>query len=155
VEYGVERAEPVSSQSFTNSTTKNSVMNLSLITPKRRHPRQSEQCGECGDPLTQSSIHDHMVEKHGYMRVGAQVFKRVLCQYKDCGAPGLYKVGMHVSCKQHSNALKVIAVRKTASYDSGIASNLAEHYDSIDKQQRSRDGLKKLKGSFHPLRRSA
>ena len=32
------------------------------------------QCNECGETVTLEGIADHMVEKHGYMRVGGAGF---------------------------------------------------------------------------------
>lgn len=130
-------------------------MRSSLFAPKGRYTDPYGVCGECGKKFADESIRDHMVEQHGYMRVGAQVFKRVLCQFKECGAPGLYKVGVHVSCGAHREALSKLALVRSDSYDAGVGSRIENHNTVREKQQREVDSLNKMKGTLRPQLRSA
>lgn len=57
------------------------------------------QCNVCGyNPTTIEDFRQHVVSKHGMIRVGAQVFTRRFCH---CGKPGLYYVGQLSFCKVH------------------------------------------------------
>lgn len=130
-------------------------MSFSLFASRALFQRHYAQCGECGETCEDGLVGDHMVNVHGYIRVGAQVFKRVLCKYKDCGQPGLYKVGVYVSCQLHREELKRIAVQRTRSYDEGVSARIEGREDTIERQHKVRDSKDRMKRSFHPLQRSA
>lgn len=68
-----------------------------------KRKRNSIACSECGESFaaTKNSVQDHTVNKHGYMREGAQVFKRIPCIA--CVKPALYKVGGVGYCKDHKH----------------------------------------------------
>src|SRR5208283_2500393 len=61
-------------------------------------------CSRCGHVWTEEEkktdgVNQHMVDAHGFKRVGAQVFLSLPCIA--CNKPGLYKVGIVAYCKDH------------------------------------------------------
>lgn len=63
-------------------------------------------CCVCGYAWTKEErekdrlcVTQHMIEKHGFKKVGAQVFQSIPCVA--CTKPGLYKVGSIAYCKEH------------------------------------------------------
>jgi len=59
-------------------------------------------CRECGENIS-GKVFEHMAEKHGYIREGAQVFLRKVCSY--CDKPALYRVGGRGLCRDHKHCL--------------------------------------------------
>ena len=84
---------------------------MQVKAPIRTHVRKVKGarnpiCCECGYAWTEeeqkeniSCVSNHMVEMHGYKRVGAQVFRSTPCV--GCRKPGLYRVGAVAYCKEH------------------------------------------------------
>lgn len=68
------------------------------------------RCAECGDDFTgceKGVLKNHLVEKHDYIREGAQVFKRHLCGI--CGKPALTSWGARFFCGEHKEFAKKVA----------------------------------------------
>jgi hypothetical protein len=89
----------------------------------------SADCSECGFVWTQpergydlyNEIMNHMVEKHGYKRVGSQVFRSTVCAGPGCKKPGLYKVNMsgYTFCSDHKQLAVDRCFLRTLRLDKG------------------------------------
>jgi hypothetical protein len=59
-------------------------------------------CNECGVEvlsMNREEFFTHMVNSHGYRRIGENVFKHRVCRM--CSKTALYKVGCDGYCKDH------------------------------------------------------
>lgn len=75
------------------------------------------ECTECGSGIMLQQMKDHLVSEHNYMKVGAQVFKRHLCEI--CSKPALHRSGVRTFCGAHKTYANLTAVRTTRHLDSG------------------------------------
>jgi len=63
--------------------------------------KKEASCMECLGKRTfvnHAEFTDHLVNEHGYIRLGESAYKHRLCH---CGKTGLYKVGVLVFCSDH------------------------------------------------------
>ena len=93
-------------------------------------PPPAKKCYLCGEVFTDVQ---HLVDAHGYIRQGAQVFKRYFCH---CGKPGIYRVGTQNFCSTHKqDAVKGAKI---------VTKNWDKHTIEADKIEDEKDKL--LKG---------
>lgn len=96
-----------------------------------------DPCSLCGYvPSSADNSRDHMVNQHGFMRVGAQVFRRLVCVM--CPKPGLYRVGHLAYCRDHLDAAKkkrMVAV-KVLDDQAATVSDDRKRYDYLDLSRR-------------------
>ena len=113
-----------------------------IFNPAPLKSKLSPKCGRCEhvwtpEELAGDGINRHMVEEHGYKRVGGQVFQSYPCVA--CGKPGLYKVGRKSYCKEH---IHLATARRV---EIGL---------KIDRNERGRD-QERAKHDTHTLSRKA
>lgn len=100
-------------------------------------------CRECGvnfqgsENTDKHPLQDHLIEAHGYKRVGGQVFKPKFCA---CGKPGLYQLGSQSVCAEHKNGLAAVVVRESSRYDRNVSReielNRKHKLEAIDKSRK-------------------
>ena len=90
---------------------------------------------------------NHMVEVHGYLRSGNQVFKRHFCEVvtkgEPCSHPAIYKLGARMYCskhKDHAKAITLIVNRKREGLNS-----------EMEKQIRLNDSGRVAKEKHHAM----
>ena len=106
----------------------------------------STVCNLCESDISLLTVEErkqHLVDAHGYQRVGETVFKRQVCRY--CGKPGLRKVGSNYYCKDHMQhgveRRKVVEV----TVHSPRSSDRNQTLDLVDHVTRKRQSLAAVK----------
>lgn len=112
---------------------------------KNKHSHDPTVCSECGAEVTLETAKHHMVTAHGYLQVGAQVFKRELCEVDGCGKPALHKMGVRRFCGTHKGYAALVATRVMARMDPfHVAMNKMQ--DGIDKERRATERSREAHG---------
>ena len=94
----------------------NDISVRSLDPTKKFTPRK---CGYCDFFSTERKpLDDHLVEKHGFTRLGDSVYFKRTCYL--CKSPGIYRVGAKTVCSKHKvvaqSMLKAIVERRDEFY---------------------------------------
>lgn len=105
-------------------------------------------CNECGECFADQvgALRSHLVEVHGYIREGAQVFRRKVCSF--CDAPGLYMVGDRGLCAKHKHALDEKRENRRLRLDdkySAIGREIEERRRASDRKEKFKCAQKKYK----------
>jgi hypothetical protein len=116
-----------------------------------RSKRPEAKCCECGYMSTSEGpdFANHMVEVHGYMRDGRQVFKRHYCY---CGKPGLYRVGPQCFCAAHRDQAKIGTRIAVGRYDANLLAPLDENLKEADRTLRTAQAHHRAKGRASHIR---
>ncbi len=105
-------------------------------------------CSECGkdfpfNPDHPGALKDHLVSEHGYIREGAQVFKRFLCEM--CQKPALHRYGVRSFCSDHKIYAQQIAAG-VVRYVDKEKSDAQKLFDEVEKRTVSSEKHHSAKG---------